>query len=110
MMAGMSRRLKGSQPSRIRGGLDETQLSSDKELPSLPRRNTGGRSEMTAYAANFVAAAIGKKKVAGQINNAARNFFREALVEYRVPDKPRRRFQKYRMTLRGRAGIPESRD
>lgn len=45
---------------------------------------------------------LGQKKISGQLNKAIRLLMDERSIEYTLPDKPRSRFQKYRLTDKGR--------
>lgn len=46
---------------------------------------------------------LGQKEISGQLNKVVRVLMREQSIEYTLPDKPRSRFQKYRLTDKGRA-------
>lgn len=46
---------------------------------------------------------LGQRGVSGQLNKVVRVLVREGGIEYTLPDKPRSRFQKYRLTDKGRA-------
>lgn len=54
-----------------------------------------------------IAEAIGKKKVDGQLNMAARDLLVQELVEYTIPGKPNSRLQKYQLTEKGRKTLDE---
>ena len=44
---------------------------------------------------------LGQKEVSGQLNKVVRQLLAEGMIEYTVPDKPRSRLQKYRVTAKG---------
>ena len=46
---------------------------------------------------------LGQKKISGQLNKVIRMLMREKSIEYTLPEKPQSRFQKYRLTDKGRA-------
>ena len=46
---------------------------------------------------------LGQKKIPGQLNKVIRLLMREKSIEYTLPEKPQSRFQKYRLTEKGRA-------
>jgi len=46
---------------------------------------------------------LGQKKISGQLNKVIRLLMRTRSIEYTLPDKPQSRFQKYRLTDKGRA-------
>ena len=46
---------------------------------------------------------LGQKKISGQLNKVIRLLMRERSIEYTLHDKPQSRFQKYRLTDKGRA-------
>lgn len=46
---------------------------------------------------------LGQKKISGQLNKVIGLLMRTRSIEYTLPDKPQSRFQKYRLTDKGRA-------
>lgn len=48
---------------------------------------------------------LGQKEVSGQLNKVVRQILAEGMIEYTVPDKPRSRLQKYRVTAKGMAAV-----
>ena len=46
---------------------------------------------------------LGQKQASGQLHEVVRRLVADRLIEYTVPDKPRSRLQKYRLTEIGRA-------
>ena len=46
---------------------------------------------------------LGQKKISGQLNKVIQLLMREKSIEYTLPEKPQSRFQKYRLTEKGRA-------
>lgn len=48
---------------------------------------------------------LGQKEVSGQLNRVVRQILAEGMIEYTVPDKPRSRLQKYRVTAKGMAAV-----
>ena len=48
---------------------------------------------------------LGQKEVSGQLNKVVRQLLAEGMIEYTVPDKPRSRLQRYRVTAKGMAAF-----
>ena len=48
---------------------------------------------------------LGQQEVSGQLNKVVRQILAEGMIEYTVPDKPRSRLQKYRVTAKGTAAV-----
>ncbi len=48
---------------------------------------------------------LGQKEISGQLNKVVRLLIADRRIEYTLPDKPRSRLQKYRLTDKGRAAI-----
>ena len=48
---------------------------------------------------------LGQKEVSGQLNRVVRQLLAEGMIEYTVPDKPRSRLQRYRVTSKGMAAF-----
>ena len=51
---------------------------------------------------------LGQKQASGQLHEVVRRLVADRLIAYTVPDKPRSRFQKYRLTETGRAALATS--
>ena len=51
---------------------------------------------------------LGQKQASGQLHEVVRLLVADRLIEYTVPDKPRSRLQKYRLTETGRAALATS--
>ena len=51
---------------------------------------------------------LGQKTVSGQLNKVVRRLVADRLIEYTLPDRPRSRLQKYRLTDQGRAAVAAS--
>ena len=49
---------------------------------------------------------MGQKQVSGPLHEAVRRLTANRMIEYMLPDKPRSRLQKYRLTEKGRAVLP----
>ena len=50
-----------------------------------------------------VATAIGQKSLSGKLKQRIKAMLDDGVVEYTIPETPRSRFQKYRLTAKGRA-------
>ena len=48
---------------------------------------------------------LGQKKISGQLNSVIRSLVTDGSIGYTIPEKPRSRLQKYRLTDRGRAAV-----
>lgn len=48
---------------------------------------------------------LGQKSVSGQLNKVMRELIEEGVIEYTIPEKPRSRLQKYRLTDAGSAEL-----
>lgn len=51
---------------------------------------------------------LGQKRVSGQLNKVVRRLVTNRMIEYTLPDRPRSRLQKYRLTAKGRAAAAPS--
>ena len=54
---------------------------------------------------------LGYKQLSGQFNKVFRNLLADKMIEYTLPEKPRSRYQQYRLTNKGRSELtnPKSR-
>ena len=59
---------------------------------------TSGPMSKAALARN-----LGQKTISGQLNKVVRRLVAHGVLEFTLPDKPRSRLQKYRLTAQGRA-------
>ena len=59
---------------------------------------TSGPMSKAALARN-----LGQKTISGQLNKVVRRLVAHRELEFTLPDKPRSRLQKYRLTAQGRA-------
>ncbi|WP_394342496.1 Fic family protein [Methanoculleus taiwanensis] len=48
---------------------------------------------------------LGQKEISGQQSKVVRQLLADQLIEYTIPEKPSSRFQKYRLTGKGRATL-----
>ena len=48
---------------------------------------------------------LGQKEISGQLNKVIRKLLADRMIEYTLPDRPRSRLQKYRLTAKGKAAI-----
>ena len=55
-----------------------------------------------------LAGRLGQKQASGQLHEVVGRLLADRLIEYTVPDKPRSRLQKYRLTETGRAALATS--
>ena len=51
---------------------------------------------------------LGQKQVSGQLNKVVRQLVTDRMIEYTLPDRPRSRLQRYRLTDKGRAAVTTS--
>lgn len=51
---------------------------------------------------------IGQKQVSGQLHNIIKKLLDENIIAYTIPDKPRSRMQKYRLTEKGKAWLDDN--
>jgi ATP-dependent DNA helicase RecG len=66
---------------------------------SLLGKSPAGKAEL--------ARGLGQKNVSGQLNKVIRGLLNEELIEQTIPEKPQSRFQKYRLTEKGRRYVAE---
>jgi ATP-dependent DNA helicase RecG len=50
-----------------------------------------------------ISGALGQKEISGHLNQVIRVLLVDQTLEYTVPNKPKSRFQQYRLTDKGRA-------
>ncbi len=48
---------------------------------------------------------LGQKEISGQLNKIVRQLLMDLMIEYTIPEKPGSRYQKYRLTEKGRAAL-----
>jgi hypothetical protein len=48
---------------------------------------------------------LGQKEISGQLNKIVRQLLMDLMIEYTIPEKPSSRYQKYRLTEKGRAAL-----
>lgn len=58
-----------------------------------------------AMAKAALSRSLGQKQVSGQLNKVVRQLVAERMIEYTLPDRPRSRLQRYRLTAKGRAAV-----
>ena len=51
---------------------------------------------------------LGQKEVSGQLNKVVRALLESGTIEYTIPEKPRSRLQKYRLTARGEDALADN--
>ena len=51
---------------------------------------------------------LGQKEVSGQLNKVVRALLERGAIEYTIPNKPRSRLQKYRLTARGEDALADN--
>ncbi|MBP2132158.1 ATP-dependent DNA helicase RecG [Methanomicrobium sp. W14] len=51
---------------------------------------------------SMLSSELGQKEISGQLNKVVRELMAEGYVEYTIPEKPRSRLQKYRLTEKGK--------
>lgn len=61
-----------------------------------------------AMAKAALSQSLGQKAVSGQLNKVVRRLVADRMIEYTLPDRPRSRLQKYRLTDQGRAAVAAS--
>ena len=85
----------------------ESQLGSEQESSLTPLQDkvldllvdgTMSKAELSR--------GLGQKQVSGPLHEAVRRLIANRMIEYMLPDKPRSRLQKYRLTEKGRAAVP----
>lgn len=74
--------------------------SLDRRVLALLRSQALGKSEISAL--------LGQKEVSGQLNKVIRALMGRGLIEYTLPDKPRSRLQKYRLTEKGKKELEKA--
>ncbi len=101
--------VNGGQPQSQSGLQPEWRPESPRELQpeSLEARLlallAGG-----AMAKAALSQSLGQKTVSGQLNKVVRRLVADRMIEYTLPDRPRSRLQKYRLTDQGRAAVAAS--
>ena len=89
------------------GSAQESQLGSEQESSLTPLQDkvldllvdgTMSKAELSR--------GLGQKQVSGPLHEAVRRLIANRMIEYMLPDKPRSRLQKYRLTEKGRAAVP----
>ena len=82
------------QPELLRGDLESKVLNLLTEGPL-------SRSELSEK--------LGHKKASGRLYNVIRDLLNDQMIQYTLPDKPRSRHQKYRLTDKGRTELANPR-
>ena len=101
LLTGLSRRFSAPRLRRKQRGAESHSRESQPEslegkvLSLLAADRPMSRLELSRK--------LGQKKISGQLNKIIRLLMRERSIEYTLPDKPQSRFQKYRLTDKGRA-------
>ena len=103
LLAGQVREQPGveSDQGYIRGQ-PESQPESQAESLEMKVLNLLVRGSMSKAE---LSRSLGQKTVSGQLNKLVRLLLHDRMIEYTLPDKPRSRLQKYRLTDKGKVAL-----
>jgi len=99
LVAGGMARVGSQVESKVESQPESQPESLDRQVLALLKTQALSKAEISTH--------LGQKEVSGQLNKVIRSLIAQGLIEYRLPDKPNSRLQKYRLPLAGERALKE---
>ena len=102
--AGGRPRSRGAAHETTRGGRWQPELKPESRPESLAARVLRQLADGPMSKADL-SEALGQKQISGRLNRVIRLLVADGSIAYTIPEKPRSRLQRYRLTDKGRAAV-----
>ena len=94
-----------SRQSRGRVGAELQPESRPESQPESLRDRVLGCLVSEVLSKAEISTVLGQKEISGQLNKIVRKLLTEGYIEYTIPEKPKSRLQKYRLTKKGEQAL-----